>query len=444
MKKYFSFLIFVVLSIFLVSCGEPSSEVNDKLSEKYVVKMAKTDLEKHLYNNEEYESFLMNVQEFSHLFSEAVYESYKEDENFTVSPISVYMALAMTVEATNGSTREEILNALGMSYEEVATFTKNLFSDCNSIYTGQGKLGNKVIQGFEDLRNSIWVDEDIKFNDNALNSLADKFYTTAYQVPFQRKPKEAAKALQSYIKKQTRGLIDKEYEFSDETIFAIVNTYYLKEIWNEFGNELKFTKNDVRFTNYDNSIDMIKLLTGYYFNGKPYVTEKYSYAATKTNHGFKLKFIIPNDGYTVDDIFNKEVLKEVNDLNNYLATDDERREYNHTRCFFPEFEAEYDGDIKGILKNKMGIESLFNVEYADFSNLIDGRAYIEEVIHQTKLTVNRRGIEGAAVTVELGAGAAGPGPYVDVYHDFYVNKAFAFIISDSNDTVLFSGVVKNV
>ena len=82
MKKYFSFLIIVVLSIFLVSCGEPSSEVSDKLSEKYIVKMAKTDLEKHLYNNEEYESFLMNVQEFSHLFSEAVYESYKEDENF--------------------------------------------------------------------------------------------------------------------------------------------------------------------------------------------------------------------------------------------------------------------------------------------------------------------------------------------------------------------------
>ena len=51
MKKYFSFLIFVVLSIFLVSCGEPSSEVSDKLSEKYIVKMAKTDLEKHLYNN---------------------------------------------------------------------------------------------------------------------------------------------------------------------------------------------------------------------------------------------------------------------------------------------------------------------------------------------------------------------------------------------------------
>ena len=65
MKKYFSFLIIVVLSIFLVSCGEASSEVSDKLSEKYIVKMAKTDLEKHLYKNEEYESFLMNVQEFS-------------------------------------------------------------------------------------------------------------------------------------------------------------------------------------------------------------------------------------------------------------------------------------------------------------------------------------------------------------------------------------------
>ena len=174
------------------------------------------------------------------------------------------------------------------------------------------------------------------------------------------------------------------------------------------------------------------------------MTETYRYATTKTENGFKLKFIVPNDGYTIDDVFTKENLKEINSIDGYLAVDDERREYNHTRCLFPEYEASYDQDIKSTLSRKFGINAIFSIDTANLSNLVGTRAYISEILHQTKLIVDRKGIEGAAVTVSPAAGAPGPGPYTDVYHDFIVDKAFGFVITDYKNTILFSGVIKNI
>lgn len=445
MKKYISLIVITFLSLFVVSCTlEQSNEINDKQFSEYVVKTAKKDLESNKNQTSEYDTFLKKVQCFSYELSTELYEDNEKEQNFVVSPISIYMALAMTAEAASDNSRDEILNALGVTYEEMNEYTKYLYSASNRKFSGQGYFDNTVIQGYEDLNNSIWVDENVALNEMALESLANNYYVSTYKVPFLSKPKEAADVLRKYIKEVTHGLIDKEYQFSNETIFTILNTYYLKDIWDESGHELKFTKEFYEFINYDNSVENIKLLTGYYLDCKPYVTEKYSFASTKTNNGFYLKFIVPNDGYSIDDVYTKDFLEEVNNLNNYLAVDDERREYNHTRCLFPEFDAEYDNDIKETLSEEFGIKDIFDIKTANLSNLVSGSAYIDQISHQTKLIVNSYGIEGAAVTSITSCGAAGPGPYVDVYHDFVVDKSFAFMITNYKGTVLFSGVVKNV
>ncbi|MBR2350910.1 MAG: hypothetical protein IKA67_02640, partial [Clostridia bacterium] len=87
---------------------------------------------------------------------------------------------------------------------------------------------------------------------------------------------------------------------------------------------------------------------------------------------------------------------------------------------------------------------IFDVDKCDFSNITDETLVCEGVVHQASLEVNRRGIEGAAVTYIPMAGAAGPGEYENVYHDFIVDRAFGFILTDSYGTVLFSGVINNV
>ncbi len=444
MKKYFSLIIILLLMIFTTSCIEKNNEFKDSVSEKYVVKMAKQDLEKRLSNNEGYNAFLTKVKDFSYKLSEYVYDDYEGDKNFVISPYSIFMALAMTVESTNGTSREEILSALNISYEELYTYLKNLYSDHKKEFKGENMLGNKFTQGLEDINNSIWVEEGLTLKEDTMNSLADNFYVSTYKVPFVNNIDKANEAFRSYIKNATRGLIDKDFNLSNETIFMLVNTYYLKDIWNENIKELSFTPDVYNFINFDNSISNTKLLMGDYFDGKPYETEMFKTATTRTNHGYRIKFILPQDGYTVEDIYTSEVLKEVSENDSYLAIDDVNMEMNHTKCYFPEYEAEYDGDIQNTLREKFGIHSVFNIDTADFSGLVDGPAFIQQVLHQTKLTVNRYGVEGAAVTVQNVCGSPGPGPYTNVYHTFIVDKAFAFIITDYYGTVLFSGVTKTI
>ena len=60
--------------------------------------------------------------------------------------------------------------------------------------------------------------------------------------------------------------------------------------------------------------------------------------------------------------------------------------------------------------------------------------------------MDKKGIEGAAVTVIQmdGATSAGPGEYERVYEDFIIDRAFGFIITDPYDVTLFSGVVNSL
>ena len=123
MKKYLGLIIVICLSFFVVSCNrKPDNEINQIKFNDYVVKLAKTELENGNYKSDEYTEFLEKIQEFSVKLSEELYKDNKSDKNFTISPISIYMALAMTAEAASDSSREEILNALGITYDEMINF----------------------------------------------------------------------------------------------------------------------------------------------------------------------------------------------------------------------------------------------------------------------------------------------------------------------------------
>ena len=93
---------------------------------------------------------------------------------------------------------------------------------------------------------------------------------------------------------------------------------------------------------------------------------------------------------------------------------------------------------------QMGITTLFERSNCDFSGLSYEPAYCEDIVHATKLNVNRKGIEGAAVTILANPGAAAPDEFEDVYLQFVIDRAFGFIISDAYGNTLFSGVVKTV
>ena len=394
------------------------------------------------YKSDELAMIMDKAILFATRFTPFVYQNYDED-NLVISPISIFMVLGMLAECSNGQTREQILSALDLSLEDLQSAYSLLYRLLDVDHKEETEAGDLLVAGKLEFSNSIWLDNDLSTNENCLTSLGDNYYSNAIAVDFGGKNEEANNNIRQFIKKQTHGLIDKEHKFSEETLLAIINTLYLNDLWDYMGDPLQKTA-PISFTSANGTQKNMQMLKGRYVEGQVYQAESYSGFYTRTSHGYKLKFIVPNEGYTVDQIFTQENLQEFNSVDSFNAIDVEKRIRYYTRCFFPEYNVSYDEDIKNLLSEYFGITNLFNLGTCDFSGLTEEAVYCNSIKHTTTLNVNELGVEGAAVTVAELAGSAGPDDYTEVFLDFVVNKAFGFMITDPTGVVVFSGVVNTL
>ena len=364
--------------------------------------------------------------------------------NYCISPVSIYMGLAMAIECSDGNTRQQILDAVGVTYEEVADFTRYLYDMTNDEKKMASFSGNKTMY-FERLANSIWVDKQATLRPEGLERLSTLFHCSTYQAPFSENINSASKGINDYIKKMTGGLVNPKMTYDPLTTFMLVNTYYLKDVWDDEGEKLTLTGEIYNFKEHDNDTENVRLLMGHYKSGKQFEAGTYRSFFTSTSYQNSITFIVPKDGYNVLDIYNEDTLNSVCDVK-YITTNDETHEEYFTRCFFPKYEASFNGDLKDTLINKFNIKDLFTD--ANLTNIFD-ESYIEAYClgynHQTMLKVDEVGIEGAAATEipSFGAKAEGP-PYKPVYFDFIVDREFIFMITDTFDNVLFSGVITEI
>ena len=398
-----------------------------------------TDPIEDVIKSEEFQTMVKSANAFSYNLAAELYKSYEDADNFVVSPISVYMALTLAAQCAAGETRDEILEALGITYQLLQNDFFSLYNSMNKEwYTYFDELEYKI-----SLSNSIWKDDSATVKDDCVAVLGDKFFCDVYSVDFAGDNEGANQAIRNFIKEKTNNLIDQDFKISPTTLFTLINTLYLKDIWLKDGDDLPYADGMYSFAGFDGEIKQTQLLRGYYSDGKVVEADSYTHYYIRTQHGNKLKFLLPKDGYTVNDIFTADNIKAVNAISDYGADDYETKTHYHTRCFFPEFQANYNKNVKEILQRRFGINKLFSLN-CDFTTLTDNNVFCDTVQHVVKLNVDKKGIEGAAVTMITDAGMAGPDFWTDVYADFVVDRAFGFIITDRYDTTLFAGVVGNI
>ena len=161
--------------------------------EKPTLLYAAKNLEKHPLSSEDLDIFMDKTQKFGYALTESYYNEYNDySKNIAISPISIYMGLAMLAECSNDSAKEEILNALGITYEEMITHTESLYEYIN------GNNNDKVNKTI--LSNSIWFNHTLDLNNDTLSNLSNKYYCTSYDVDFLKKNKDANNAIREYIK----------------------------------------------------------------------------------------------------------------------------------------------------------------------------------------------------------------------------------------------------
>ena len=388
-----------------------------------------------------FDKLAQNVRDFSANFS---FKAFKEldvsNENHVISPLSMYSALAVASACATGNTKEELLNVLQTSDDLLKNEFANLYAASNRIrsYDTDRKIVKK-----EELTNSLWLDKNVSFKSETLDMLADKFYSFSLTVDYRNNAKKANQQMSKFVEEKTNGLLSPKFNFDPDTVLTILNTLYLKSLWDATSEDIQTSSEKYDFVNRNGSVSSKNFLITSYQQGRILKKDKYSSFFAQTADGDRVKFIVPNEGFNIDDVVTPEIISEIND-EMYEGFDEENNTMYFTRTHFPGFEAEGDVKAKSILKS-MGITDFFVEGACDFSPLTETHVYCDEVMHEAKLKVDKRGIEGAAYTAVIMKGESAPyHEFKEVFEDFIVDKAFYYVVTDHNNLPVFSGIVNKI
>lgn len=388
-------------------------------------------------NEPEYLEFAGKMKTFANRLSEAFANRYYKNNNIVVSPLSIELALGLTVRITDGETRQELLDAFDVDFETFNKYYKLFYN--NISFEVVRENGPEL-----SFTNSLWFDDDYDLVDATLDDLVNDYYCYSNEVDFNGNNKKSNQAIKKFILDKTHGIINPDFTCPENTIFALLNTLYLKDVWTDGINEqgLSFASEDYKFTNLDGSVSTQRLCKSFEFKGRQMITDDFSSFFTDSK-STRIFFIKPADGKRINEIYTKENLELILNSQSYVYKDDELMEKYFTRCIFPSIKVENQLDIKEMLYEDINIKSMFDVEKSDFSPITPYVAYCDQVNHGAAIEINNMGITGAAYTHENFCGLEGPDGYTEVHETFVVDKEFAFFVTRGN-AVVFSGIVSNI
>jgi serpin B len=365
-------------------------------------------------------------------FSNKLYSMSAKDEkgNYTMSPISVYMALAMLYSIGDKGVKNDVKSLTKMNDADFQK-TKSLYNKLNRNQTFNGETISRL-----SLTNTLWLDSNNTFNSDAVSRLNKETACNAHNVPFAADNKTANNKIREFIKENTNGLIDKDFNLSSETLLALINTLYFKDAWDNESRNLQTEKRS--FTTPQGKSNH-EFLIGKYIQGRAAENKLCSYYYAQTASGYKIKFILPKSGHTLPEVMKASNLSKINSKKDYKGTDKDGTEH-FTRCIFPSFKLESDTPLMTIfIKNKV-LKNAFSVFNSD---LTPTPMCVSDMKHNVVLDINKEGVEGAAVTIFAAKATAVLPTVPRKYHDFILNKSFGFIVTDPSDIILFEGQVTN-
>lgn len=361
---------------------------------------------------------------FNSFFSKTskVFLSDSKSDNCIYSPLSLYMALGMSAEISDGNTRQQILDVMGQ--KDISSLRTNTQNIWNAHYVDDGMA--KCV-----LASSLWTNSNFSYDQNTLDRLAKDYYASSYTgVPGSE---EYDKMLQNWLNGQTDGLLDgyvSNINMSPETVLALASTVNFSGKWNsEFSPErtesgmFHSSKGDVECDFMTAEWDM------FYFWGEKFASINLS----MENNGY-MRLILPDEGYTPNDLVNdSEVMKYMMSSRNY-----KNGKYVTVDMKIPKFDVSSNIDLCNGLK-ELGITDAFDPSVSDFSPLTDTSAGIAigRAEQDTRVIIDEKGCRAAALTVMMYDGAALP----EDNAKFILDRPFIFEIMSETGLPLFVGIV---
>jgi serine protease inhibitor len=348
-------------------------------------------------------------------------------ENLCFSPLSLALALSMMLNGAEGETYDAIAKTLG--YTEQQLDAVNTQSRALSRLL---KPDDKSITVH--MANGLWVQQGFPLKPDFLRALLTHYETRTETVDF-RNAEAAANAINTWVKEQTQGLIEKLFQAGDfdaQTRLALVNTLYFEGAW-----QFPFPKDatsDAPFyleSGATKQVPMMRLS-----ERLPYYTgEGFQAVALPYGEGdYRFYLFLPDKGRTVAE-FRKQLTPEnwAKWLGAFRVVQGSVR--------MPRFKIEAKYDLKPPL-SALGMGVAFDPDRADFSRIADvapERLFIQKAIQKVVVEVDEEGTKAAAATgITVGVTSVP----VDQF-SLVADRPFLFaIVHQPTGTVLFVGVVR--
>lgn len=362
-------------------------------------------------------------------FSADVFSSSYDGDNSLVSPLSLYLAIAMITQGAKEETKAELYSLFNLNDEEAAD---------TALYLYKRYSGEAAFKKIMNVANSIWIKEkeDFVVQQDFLDVNADYFGTEIYKSDFSYK---AVDDINDWVKVRTGGKIKKVInEIAESVMMYLINTVSLEAKWvNDFKkySSLDFTDANGNEKKVDS---MNRTLSSYYDSGNALA---FSY---ELEGGLAFMGILPNesiDEYTFD---SEEI--EALFANRISERYDEENDCTYTyevNAALPKFSYSCKKEMKKSLR-ALGVEQPFDENNADFSGICNSEygLWIENITQHTYIEVNKYGVSAAAATVvEIDGASAAPSEYIEEV-DIILNRPFVYMIYDSkNNLPIFIGSV---
>ena len=311
------------------------------------------------------------------------------EENTVLSPANLYLAFAMLSETTDGDSRAQLLSLLGIENTDASRAAgnyvwRNLYGETS---TGKTLLGS-----------SVWLNENVPYNEETLRLLAEQYLASTFSAPMG--DEKTDKAIGEWINENTDNLLQDaagEIQTKPETVMLLLTTLYFKDQWrDEFWKDA--TKKDA-FTAASGEKQTIDFMhrtddRAAYYRGENYTVAELGFRGGQSK-----------------------------------------------------FDVDSNLELTDALK-ALGVTDVFDFDKADFSPLIDEEKFDESVAvtqvqHAARVKVDEKGCEAAAFTA-ITADAASAMPEELPVVEMNLNRPFAFMITGVDGLPLFLGTVNTL
>ncbi len=366
----------------------------------------------------------VDTEELVRFSSETAEVILPAGENAVYAPVSLYLSLGMLTELTEGRTKEQVTELLGVSDSETQRqWTKALWQQlCYDEQDSALRLGN-----------AAFLNENMGFHKEPLDVLAKDYYASSYCLPMGTSG--ADKTIAAWLDRQTNDLLTDDtgaIRTEKRDLLRLYNTIYYKAPWQAefFGGA---TAEDI-FTAADGTeqrADFMHIA----IEGSPVRKgEGYRCASLYLKDGGQMTFYLPDEGVTVEELLQREnFLQEAEDL--LVDTFEVRVNWS-----VPKFDIRASLELNDALQ-ALGVTDAFDAVKADFSPLTEQTAYVESVNQAARVRIDEEGIEAAAFT-EVQKGGAGAPQELDE-EEMNLNRPFLFAIW-KDGAPLFIGAVQTM